>query len=686
MIESNIFFRDFRTTGGAIPFDRITTADYEPAIRRGIQEHNDEIDAIIGNEAEPTFHNTIVALERAGAALNRVLGVFYPMLSANADDELLALSERMAPLLSEHFNSITLNTQLWQRVKYVHDHFDATAHDVEDQMLMRETYDGFVRSGANLEGDDRDRYRQLAKRLTELTLKFDQNALKETPRYELWLAADDLEGLPESAIDAYRQAAHDKGRDDAWLVTLDAPSYMPFMKYSARRDLREKLYKMYNRQCTSGDYCNLEVLRDIANTRLEMARLMGCKSFADYKLQHTMAETPQAVYDMLHQLRDAYLPVERSEMQRLTAFASQVEGKPVDILPWDYAYYSNKEKDSMFDINDELLRPYFELGRVTQGVFGFATRMYGLRFVANHDAQVFYPDVEVYDVTDEDGKTVGMLYLDFFPRPIKQSGAWMTSFREQYIDDNGNDVRPLVTLTMNFTRPTDTKPSLLTIREVETFMHEFGHALHQLLSRCKYQSLSGTNVYRDFVEVPSQFNENYVYEREFLDSFACHYQTGERVPQALIDRLLASSQYGAAYACVRQLGFGFIDMAWHSITEPYDGDVFDFEYDAAREVQAFEPIDGCIISSHFTHIFSGGYAAGYYGYKWAEMIECDAFDQFKQHGIFDRETARSWVDHVLSRGGTEAPMTLYKRFRGHEPRIEAMMRRDGIKLSSGKNN
>ena len=552
-------------------------------------------------------------------------------------------------------------------------------------MLMRETYDGFVRSGANLEGDDRDRYRQLAKRLTELTLKFDQNALKETPRYELWLAADDLEGLPESAIDAYRQAAHDKGRDDAWLVTLDAPSYMPFMKYSARRDLREKLYKMYNRQCTSGDYCNLEVLRDIANTRLEMARLMGCKSFADYKLQHTMAQTPQAVYDMLHQLRDAYLPVERSEMQRLTAFASQVEGKPVDILPWDYAYYSNKEKDSMFDINDELLRPYFELGRVTQGVFGFATRMYGLRFVANHDAQVFYPDVEVYDVTDEDGKTVGMLYLDFFPRPTKQSGAWMTSFREQYIDDNGNDVRPLVTLTMNFTRPTDTKPSLLTIREVETFMHEFGHALHQLLSRCKYQSLSGTNVYRDFVEVPSQFNENYVYEREFLDSFACHYQTGERVPQALIDRLLASSQYGAAYACVRQLGFGFIDMAWHSITEPYDGDVFDFEYDAAREVQAFEPIDGCIISSHFTHIFSGGYAAGYYGYKWAEMIECDAFDQFKQHGIFDSETARSWVDHVLSRGGTEAPMTLYKRFRGHEPRIEAMMRRDGIKLSSGRN-
>ena len=678
MLENNIFFKDFKTSGGLIPFDRITTADYEPAIRRGIQEHEAEVEAITGNEAEATFENTIVALDRAGATLNRVLGVFYPMLSANADDALMQVSNRMAPVLSEHFNSITLNERLWQRVKYVHDHFDASRHDQEDAMLMRETYDGFIRSGANLQGADRDHYRELSKRLTELTLKFDQNALKETSRYELWLREDDLTGLPESALDAAKQAARDKGRGEEWLVTLDAPSYGPFMKYSDRRDLREKLYKMYNRQCTSGDYCNLDILRNIANTRLELARLMGCKTFADYKLQHTMAQTPAGVYAMLDQLRDAYLPVERNEMVRLTRFASELEGKPIDIMPWDYSYYSNKEKDSLFDINDELLRPYFELGRVTCGVFGFATRMYGLRFTPNHDAQVFHPEVEVYDVTDEDGKAVGVLYLDFFPRATKQSGAWMTSFREQYIDDNGNDVRPLVTLTMNFTRPTDTKPSLLTVREVETFMHEFGHALHQLLSRCKYQSLSGTNVYRDFVEVPSQFNENYVYEREFLDSFARHYQTGEPVPQELIDRLIASSQYGAAYACVRQLGFGYIDMAWHSITEPYEGDDFKFEYGAVKDVQAFEPVEGCIMSPQFTHIFSGGYAAGYYGYKWAEMIECDAFDQFKQHGIFDRDTARSWVNNVLSRGGTEPPMELYKRFRGSEPSIDAMMRRDGL--------
>ena len=332
----------------------------------------------------------------------------------------------------------------------------------------------------------------------------------------------------------------------------------------------------------------------------------------------------------------------------------------------------------MFEINDEMLRPYFELGQVTKGVFGFAKRMYGLRFTVNHDAQVFHPEVEVYDVTDKDGRAVGLLYLDFFPRAAKQSGAWMTSFREQYIDDDGNDIRPLVTLTMNFTRPTESKPSLLTVREVETFMHEFGHALHQLLSRCKYQSLSGTNVYRDFVEVPSQFNENYVYEREFLDSFARHYQTGEPVPQELVDRLLASSRYGAAYACVRQLGFGYIDMAWHSITEPYEGDDFQFEYNAVKDVQTFEPVEGCIMSPQFTHIFSGGYAAGYYGYKWAEMIECDAFDKFKQDGIFNSQTANSWVENVLSRGGTEAPMTLYKRFRGSEPSIDALKRRDGI--------
>jgi len=679
MKGDNIFLNEFRTTHGVVPFDRITVADYEPAIKAGMQEQTAQVKAIVDNPATPTFENTIVALERSGATLNRVLGVFYPMLSCNADDSLIAVSNRVAPMLSEHSNSITLNEGLWQRVKYVHDHFDASNHDVEDQMLLRETYDSFVQSGANLQGDDRERYRELDRKLTELTLKFDQNALKETAQYELWLTSDDLAGLPESALDAAAQAAKDKDRPGEWLITLDAPSYSAFMKYSSRRDLREKLYKMYNRQCTGGEYSNMQVMRDIANTRLAIARLFGCKTYAEYKLQHTMAENPTNVYNMLNQLRDAYLPVERQDMERLSAFATKLEGKPITIMPWDYSYYSNKEKDSMFDINDELLRPYFELGRVTQGIFGFATRMYGLHFTPNHDAQVFNPEVEVFDVTDEGGNFMGVLYIDYFPRATKQSGAWMTNFREQYVDENGNDVRPLVTLTLNFTRPTDTKPSLLTFYEVETFLHEFGHALHGLLSRCKYSSLSGTNVYRDFVETSSQFNENYMYEREFLDSFAQHYLTGEKVPQELIDKLLASSQYGAAYGCVRQLGFGFIDQAWHNITEPFNGDAMQFEYDALKGVEAFAPVEGCVMSPQFTHIFSGGYAAGYYGYKWSEVIECDAFAKFKADGIFNPATSHAWRDIVLSRGGTEPPMTLYKRWRGSEPGIEAMMKRDGIK-------
>ena len=679
MVKDNIFSRPFKTRGGAIPFDRITTADYEPAIRQGIQEHKAQVEAIVNSCNEATFENTIIALERAGQTLNRVLGVFYPMLSCHADDALHEVSNRMAPVLSEHFNSITLNERLWQRVKHAYENFDPDKHDVEDQMLMRETYNGFVRSGANLQGADRDRYRELSKRLTGLTLKFDQNALKETSKYELWLTEKDLDGLPESTLDAAKQLAKDKGREDQWLVTLDAPSYVPFMKYSERRDLREQLYKMYNRQCTTGEFCNLEVMRDIANTRLEIAKLLGYNSFADYRLQRSMAETPTNVYQMLDKLREAYLPVERDEMERLTKFATELEGKPVEIMPWDYSYYSNKEKDSMFQINDELLRPYFELGRVTKGVFGFATRMYGLHFIPNHDAQVFHPEVEVYDVTDENGKAVGMLYMDFFPRATKQSGAWMTSYREQYIDENGNDVRPLVTLTMNFTRPTEAKPSLLTVREVETFMHEFGHALHELLTHCKYQSLSGTNVYRDFVEVPSQFNENYMYEREFLDSFACHYQTGEPIPDELIERIIRSRNYNVAYACMRQVSFGLLDMAYYTKKEPFTDDIIPFEKKAWEKAMVTEQLSDTCMTVQFSHIMAGGYAAGYYSYKWAEVLDADAFAVFKKEGLFNPATAQRFRDCILSKGGTENPMVLYKRFKGGEPTIDALLKRNGIK-------
>lgn len=679
MNADNVFFHEFQTTHGAIPFDRITTADFEPAIMQGIKEHNAEVEAIANQTAAPTFENTIVALERAGKTLNRVLNVFYPLLSANADDSLLAVSNRVTPILSEHSNSITLNEKLWQRIKQVHAAFDRSKHDTEDYMLLKSTYESFVRSGAALEGANRDKYKELSKHLTESSLKFEQNALKATSAERLVLDEADLAGLPESAVEAARAAAQEAGLEGKYVVTLHAPSYMAFMKYSSRRDLREKLYRLYNTQCTSGQYSNPDVMKDIANTRLAIANLLGFKTYADYHLQDMMAENTANVYDMLGKLKAAYLPVQKADMKELTAYASKLEGKPVEIMPWDYSYYSNKEKDEKYKVNDELLRPYFELGNVTRGIFGLATRLYGLHFTENHDAQVFNPEMKVYDVTDENGKWMGMLYTDFFPRSTKQSGAWMTNFREQYVDADGNDIRPIVTLTMNFTRPTDTKPSLLTYYEVETFIHEFGHGLHSLLSRCKYVSTSGTNVYRDFVELPSQFNENFLTEREFLDSFAKHYLTGEPIPQELIDKVVASSQYGAAYSCVRQLGFGYLDMAWHTITKPYTGDPFKFEYNATRPVQVFKPVEGCIMSPQFTHIFSGGYAAGYYGYKWAEVLDADAFSKFKEDGIFNPATAHAFRDIILSRGGTEPPLELYKRFRGRGPKIDALLKRDGIK-------
>lgn len=678
-LSNNIFLSEYKTTHGAIPFDRITVEDFEPAIIQGIAEHDAEIKAIAEQTAAPTFDNTIVALERSGTTLDRVLNVFYPLLSANASDSLMSLADKITPVLTEHSNNITLNDKLWQRVKFVYNHFNEVTHSCEDSMLMHDTYLSFVRSGAALEGADRERYRELTLRHSELKNKFEQNCLKETARHKMWLNKDDLAGLPESAIEAARMAATTAGSETDYLITLQAPSYSAFMKYSSRRDLREKLYKLYNSQCTSGEYDNREIVRDLANVRLSIANLLGYSTYAQYHLEDMMAKTETNVFDMLNRLREAYLPVEQADMKELEAFASALEGHKVKIEPWDYSYYSNKEREQKYNIDDELLRPYFELSKVTDGVFGLATKLYGLTFKENHDAQVFHPEVKVYDVCDENNNFCGMLYTDFFPRDSKQSGAWMTNFREQYEDENGNYVAPLVTLTMNFTRPTDTKPSLLTYNEVNTFVHEFGHALHSLLSRCKYKSQSGTNVDRDFVEMPSQFLENYTRERDFLDSFASHYITGEKIPQELIERIVKASQYAAAYSCVRQLGFGFIDMAWHTITTPFEGDVIEFEHKALERVQVFEPVEGCAISPQFGHIFSGGYSAGYYGYKWAEVLDADIFSKFQEDGIFNIATAHNFRDIVLSRGGTEDSMTLFVKFRGREPQIDALMHRDGIK-------
>lgn len=679
MNADNVFFSEFKTINGLIPFNYVSNSDYEPAVDKGIECQMQEIQAIVDQKEEPSFENTIVALERSGAMLNRVLGVMYPMLSANADEELMKISERVSPKLSEHESNITLNEGLWKRVKYVYDNCDKSKLSTEDKMLLEKTYIGFVSSGASLEGADRDKFRELSAKISKLSLKFGQNVLRELNTYEMWLNKEDLTGLPESAVEAAKYAAKAKGKDDAYLFTLHAPSYGPFLKYSSRRDLREKMYKMYYMRNTKGEYSNIDVIKELSYSRYELAKLLRYKNYADYVLRRRMAESVENVYGLLDQLRDSYRKVQIKDLKELEEFATKLEGKKIKLEPWDYSYYSTKLKDSKYSINDELLRPYFELSNVVKGVFGLATKLYGLNFAQDFNAQIFNPEVKAYDVTDSEGNFVGIIYTDFFPRATKRSGAWMTGFRDQSIDATGKNIRPIVSITMNFTRPTENKPSLLTYSEVETFLHEFGHALHGLLTNCRYASLSGTSVYRDFVELPSQFNENFLPQKEFLDSFAKHYLTGEPIPQDLIDKIIASSQFGAAYACIRQLNFGYLDMAWHTITEKVT-DPFDFEANALKDVLIFPITENCITSTQFSHIFSGGYAAGYYSYKWAEVLDADAFAKFKEDGLFNQATAKSFKDNILSKGGSEHPMTLYKRFRGCEPSIDALLERDGIKV------
>jgi peptidyl-dipeptidase Dcp len=687
MIQAqNPFFQEFSgTPHGTVPFDKISVTDYEPAINRGIKVGLENIDAIVNNPESPTFQNTIVALAQADKELDRVLLVFSPLLSALSDDAMMDLSMKITPRLSNYSTSISLNEGLWKRVKNVYDNKDKFNLDTEDEMLLKRTYDSFVRNGALLEGEDRDTYSKLSSRLSELTTLFGQNVLKEMNTYEIWLTADDLAGLPESSVEAAALAAKEKGRDGEYLFTLDQPVYMAFMKYSNRRDLREKMNRLYTGRNMKGEYNNLPIMKEIAETRLKIANLLGYETYADYSLEKSMAQTPEKVYELLHSLRDAYRPAQQAEFAELTEFASNLEGKPIELKPWDYSYYSNKLRNAKYAYDEEKLRPYFELNNVIDGVFGLATKLYGVTFKKNPEIPVYHPDVTAFDVIDNDGSFLGVIYTDFFPRASKRPGAWMTGFKDQEITADGVNSRPHVSIVMNFTKPTGSKPSLLTPYEVETFLHEFGHALHGLLANTKYASLSGTSVLRDFVELPSQFNENYLTEKEFLDGFARHYQTGEPIPQELVDQIISSSQFGAAYACLRQLSFGLMDMAWHTIKAPVD-DPEKFEQESIESVAMFEPIPGTMSGTTFSHIFSGGYAAGYYSYKWAEVLDADAFAHFKEHGIFDKATADSFRKNVLEKGGTEHPSVLYRRFRGKDASIDALLERDGIKQTpqSGK--
>lgn len=673
----NPFYQEFDTYKNATPFSKISNGHYEEAIDRGIKLAQQEIDAIVNKRIRPDFENTIVALENVGEELDRVLNVFYPLMSADSDNEMMEISLRVSAKLSEYSTNISLNEGLWKKIKEVYDNQKMFNLDVEDQMLLQRTYDSFARSGANLQGKDRETYRKLSAELSELTTKFGQNVLKELNTYEIWLTSDDLAGLPESSIEAAALAAKEKGRDGEYLFTLAQPTYMAFMKYSSRQDLREKMYRLYNGRNQKGEFSNVEVMKRIVELRREIANLLGYKTYAEYSLERTMAQKTENVYGLLDQLRDAYRPAQVAEFKAIEEYASQLEGREIKLQPWDYSYYSNKLKNAKYSYNEEELRPYFELNNVIDGVFGLATKLYGLKFTKITNVDVYHPDVTAFEVTDAKGEYVGLIYTDFFPRASKRPGAWMTGFKDQS-NLNGVMTRPHVSIVMNFTKPTADKPSLLTPYEVETFLHEFGHALHGLMASTKYASLSGTSVYRDFVELPSQFNENYLTQKEFLDGFAKHYITGEPIPQELVDKIIPSSQYGAAYACLRQLSFGYLDMAWHTSTSTIE-DAAAFENEAMKGVEMFTPIDGCTMSPQFSHIFSGGYAAGYYSYKWSEVLDADAFSMFLKNGIFDKKTADSFRENVLMKGGTENPAELYRRFRGQDPSIDALLIRDGIK-------
>lgn len=674
----NPFFKPFDNERNTPPFADIKTEHFEPAILRGVELANKEIEAIVTNPDAPTFENTIVALDNVGEDLNRVLNVFYPLTSALCDDEMMEVINRVQPVLSNYSTSVILNEGLWNRVKNVYDKRDKLTLTPEQKTLLENTYNDFALSGATLTGADRDTFRQLNDSISKLTNRFGQNVLKELKTYEIWLTADDLDGLPKSAVEAAALAAKEKGKEGQYLFTLDQPVYSQFMKYSKRRDLREKMYRLYMGRNQKGEYSNKEIIKQIADLRRQRANLLGSDTYARQSLKRKMAETPENVMGLLNQLAEAYRPAADAELAELNKFASEMEGSDFQVAPWDYSFYSTKLKNAKYSYDEEAMRPYFQLDNVIDGVFGLATKLYGLKFTENKNLPVYHPDVKAFDVTDADGSYIGVIFTDFFPRSTKRAGAWMTEFAGQHVKD-GVDVRPQVTIVMNFTKPTADEPSLLTPYEVETFLHEFGHALHGLLSKCNYSSLAGTNVYRDFVELPSQFNENYLTEKEFLDGFARHYKTGEPIPQELIDKLVASQQYGAAYACLRQLMFGFIDMKWHSITEPVEEDAEQFENEAYTSVALFTPIPGTMTSTTFSHIFSGGYAAGYYSYKWAEVLDADAFAKFKEDGIFNPETAKSFRQNILERGGTENPAILYRRFRGADPSINALLERDGIK-------
>lgn len=680
----NPFLESYNTLHDTVPFNKITLADYEEAIMEGIRRENEEIEKTINNPEEPTFDNTLAREDEVEGRkhyydlLDRVTSVFFNMLSAETNDEMEELAQKMSPILTQHANDISLNPKLFARVKAVYEkHRELT---VEENRLLEDSYDGFVRSGALLNDTDKERLRSLTEEASILSLQFSQNLLKENKAYTLHITNEaDLSGLPETAREAAAESARERNLE-GWVFTLDAPSYGPFMTYSDRRELRRELYMAHSTLCIKdNEENNLEICRRLINLRRQTAQLLGYETYADYVMKHRMAESVNNVYKLLDNLIEAYKPAAIAESAKVKALAKEEMGEDFDFKPWDAAYYSHRLKVKEYDFDPEELRPYLEVNNVINGVFGLATKLYGITFRENKQIPVYHPDVKAYEVFDANDSYLAVLYVDFHPRKGKHDGAWMTEFQGQYIKRDGTNVRPHASLVMNLSKPTDGKPALLRLGEVETFLHEFGHSLHGMFANTRFESLSGTNVWWDFVELPSQFMENYAVEKEFLRTFAFHYKTGEPMPDELIDKVIASRNFNVAMSCLRQVSLGLLDMAYYTQRDEFTDDIIPFEKKAWAKAIIDEQLPETCMTTQFSHIMAGGYAAGYYSYKWAEVLDADAFSMFKKNGIFNRETAWSFRDNILSRGGTEHPMILYKRFRGQEPTIDALLERNGIK-------
>lgn len=672
----NPLLSKFSSAYNTAPFSQIKMEHYMPAFLEGIKIAKEEVDQIANNTEPASFENTIEAMEFIGEQLDQVSSVFFNLNHADTNDKMQALAREVSPLLSEFSNDIVMNAALWGRIKRVYDTKESLNLSVEQSMLLNKRFKSFVRSGANLEGEKKERIREISKELSQLTLQFGENVLAATNNFELHITDEkDLAGLPGGVLEAAVAAAKAKDKK-GWLFSLQFPSYVPFMQYADSRELREKMFKVYSSRCFNDEFDNQDIIKRIVALRLDKVQLFDYPNYAQFVLEERMAENPDKVIGFLNELLEASMPKAKEEFAELQEYAKSV-GANFELQRWDWAYYAEKLKTEKYQVNDELTRPYFELEKVKQGVFDLATSLYGITFKLNTEIDKYHEEVDVYEVFDRKGDFLSVFYADFHPRDSKQGGAWMTSYAEQYLK-SGKDHRPHISIVCNFTRPTETKPSLLSFGEVTTFLHEFGHALHGMLSQCTYPSLSGTSVYRDFVELPSQFMENYAFEKEWLDKVAEHYKTGEKIPAELVKKIIDSGNFHSGYSFVRQISFGLNDMAWHSIEKPIEKSVSDFETKAMQATELFPRLETSCMSPAFSHIFAGGYAAGYYGYKWAEVLDADAFDAFKENGIYNSGTADSFRINILEKGGSEHPMDLYKRFRGKEPSIAPLLKRSGL--------